>query len=96
MLPEHVAMLQQQRKLHRRKRKPILDIQTVEELECKIRSIFAQDKKAIITVFGEFGNRVYSNVRIMNIDPFQRKIKLVGDEEDIWIKFGEIIEVEEM
>ncbi|MFA8438808.1 YolD-like family protein [Pueribacillus sp. YX66] len=94
MLPEHVAMLQQRKQLQRKRSKPELDMQAIEELECKIQSLVEQKKEAVITVFEEFGNCVYLG-KIAKIDPVMRRIKLVRDGEDIWIKFDEIIEIEE-
>ena len=69
-------------------------MQAIEELECNMQNVFEQKKEATITVFGEFGNCVYTG-RIVKIDPFMRKIKLVGDDEDRWVKFDEILEIEE-
>lgn len=93
MLPEHVAMLHNQRQKQQRKKKPILDMQAIEELEYKLQQLFYQKKEAAVTVFGEYANRVYTG-RIEKIEPLTRMIKLVNHDEFIWISFDEILEIQ--
>lgn len=94
MLPEHVAMLHNQRQKQRQKKKPILDMQAIEELEYKLQQLFHQKKEATVTVFGEYTNRVYTG-RIEKIEPLTRMIKLVNHDECIWISFDDILEIQE-
>lgn len=94
MLPEHIAMLQKHKQKQRKKKKPVLDMQAIEELEYKLQQFFHQNKKAVVTVFGEFNNRTYTG-RIEKIEPLTRTIKLIEHDEIIWLSFDDIIEIEE-
>lgn len=95
MLPEHVSMLHNQRQKQRQKKKPILDMQAIEELEYKLQQLFHQKKEAKVTVFGEYTNRVYTGC-IEKIEPLTRMIKLTNQDEFFWISFDDILEIQEI
>lgn len=96
MLPEHVTMLQKQKRNEWKKAKPLLDIQVIEELEFKIQTLYKQGKEAVIIVFGAFENDVYEG-RIVTIDSFMGRVKIIKNSEEAysWINFDTIIGIEE-
>lgn len=94
MLPEHVAMLHSQRQKQQRKKKPVLDMQAIEELEYQLQQLFHQKNLAKVTVFEKYDYRTYIG-RVEKIEPHTRMIKLADQDEFYWISFDDILEIEE-
>lgn len=91
ILPEHrVAILKQQDDFKKRKR-PILDEQRLEELSYIIREAAQEDREVTVRVFGEFEDGEISG-RITKIE--RRRIQISDMWYKSWIPIEDIVSIE--
>lgn len=94
MLPEHKNQLLEFRHDMKRKAKPILDEQRVEELSGKLSDAIAQGLGVKLFLFDPFESEVMIEGKIKKIDPQLERIQIVGSEHVTWVPWGEIVRVE--
>jgi len=93
MLPEHVAQLQERRINQKRKNRPILDEQQIEELERMINDYITCGKPVFLTIFGEFEDREIRG-RITKIEPTIKRLKIeTEDYNNEWFSFEDILDI---
>lgn len=97
MLPEHVAMLQKRKAEQRKKKKPKLADQTLEELAYKIDFLYHQGETGEITVCKEDQLAVFTG-EIIQVDVDHKRLKLAfrkqGSQQAMWIDFADILEID--
>lgn len=94
MLPEHVTMINQQRRDMLKKQRPELDETQLEDIDIKLRMSNKYTTEIEITLFGEFEDRVLQGV-VVKIDPQLQRVKLeLEDELYEWINVGDILGIE--
>jgi hypothetical protein len=93
MLPQHKEAIRSHRVALGARPRPELDEQRLEELALKLAE--AEQSKALtaITVFGVYQDET-SVGTVEKLDSIGRYVKLVCNEETVWIPFGDIIHVE--
>ncbi|MDN8590913.1 YolD-like family protein [Paenibacillus sp. 11B] len=90
IMPEHLeAMLQQERE-QRRKGKPILDEQAIEEIVRTLAESFHEKTKVDLVVFSPFDDEHYSGV-VIGINQSRGKVNLLLEDDERQIPIAEII-----
>ncbi len=93
MLPEHVTQLQQYRLDCRRKKRPELDEQQLEEFQRMLRDYIQSNIPLFLTIYGEFEDRDVRG-KITKMDPLIKRVKLEFEEGEFeWISFHDIVDI---
>lgn len=92
MMPEHKALLAKHDRETRKKQRPILDEQELEEYSRIIGEAFVNENEVVVTLFDEFENNTLTG-KITKIDQQKSCIKLQSENDYTWIKFGDIVNI---
>lgn len=90
ILPEHKAGILRQQEEFRKKKRPILDEQRIEELSYIIQEAVQEDWEVIVKVFGEFEDGEVSG-RITKIE--RRRIQVSDTWSKNWIPIEDIVSI---
>lgn len=92
MLPEHKERMRREQKEERRKMRPILDAQEIEQIERAISESLRARKILTISIWGEYADTSVRGV-VTTIQAYLREIKLsTGKGEWKWIQIEDIIQ----
>jgi hypothetical protein len=92
MLPEHVTMLRQHAIEKKKKTKPELDEQAVNDLAIQIQQAYQNSLVVSIAVFDVFEDQMLTG-RITRLDPQLKQLKLERGEDFEWIRFSDILNI---
>lgn len=94
ILPEHKESLRRARQEERRKQRPILDAQEIEQIERAIAEAFRERKIVTLCIWGEYEDTEIRGA-ILTVQTYLREIKLsTGTGEWRWIKIEDILSAE--
>lgn len=91
ILPEHKETLRRVSREERRKQRPELDAQEIEQIERVIAEAFREHRPVTLRIWGEFEDR---NIRgaVIAVQTYRREIKLsTARDEWQWIKISDIL-----
>ncbi|WP_199617862.1 YolD-like family protein [Paenibacillus alkalitolerans] len=92
MLPQHKDAIRSHRTGLKARPKPELDEQRMEELSLALAEALECGADTAVTVYGVYEDETSVGV-VEKIDPIGRYVKLVGEQETVWIPFGDIVHV---
>jgi len=92
MLPEHKEALLQHRKYLTQKEKPHLDEQRLEEFSLLLFEAYTHRLAITLVLFHPLEDRSISGY-VEKLNPHLQQIKIVGDEEQLWIKLHDIVNI---
>lgn len=93
MLPEHKEQLLAYRHDMKRKSKPLLDEQRVEELSQLVSEAVRNNREVIITVFNQYKDTVIIG-RIQKIDLLLKRVKVLNTNDYTWIELRDLLNIE--
>lgn len=94
MLPEHVEMINRQRRDMLKKPRPTLDETQLEDIDIKLRMSNKYTTEIEITLFGEFEDTKLVGI-VAKIDQQLQKVKLeLEDEQYEWVNVVDILGIE--
>jgi hypothetical protein len=93
MLPEHKERIVGHRESLKRKERPVLDEQEMEELALKIGESLEAGRPVTLKLYGDFANREVAGV-VTKVDPQAGRIRLRTATGDVWVKMRDVIGAE--
>ena len=93
MLPEHVEALARHQKEQQKKDRPVWDEQQLEEFSRMLSKAMARKRQVTLTLFDPYENRIVTG-RIEKMDPALRRLKLVTENESVWIPLDDIVDIQ--
>ena len=94
ILPEHKEAMKRQDRENKRKIKPILDTQELEQIQQVLSESFHEHKRIIIRRFHELDNVEVSGI-VIAIQSYRREIKFATTPGDWqWIRMSDILSAE--
>jgi len=93
MLPEHKEAIVNYQKGMNKKQRPMLDEQRFEELSHLMFEAVYKNLEVTITVFNPYMDTVITGV-IKKIDSSLKQLKMVCGDEEMWIKFIDLLDID--
>lgn len=90
IMPEHLEGMLQQEREQRRRGKPVLDEQAIEEIVRALAESFHEKTKVELVVFSPFDDEHYSGV-VIGINQSRGKVNLLLEDDEREIAIAEII-----
>ncbi|MDU4696375.1 MAG: YolD-like family protein [Paenibacillus sp.] len=91
ILPEHRETLRRMDQKERRKQRPILDAQEIEQIEGVIAEAFREHRAVTLRLWGEYED-TEARGGVITVQTYRREIKLsTGSGEWQWIKIEDIL-----
>lgn len=91
MLPEHVEVLQKHHRELKKKVKPSLDPQKLEEISAIVSDSYTYRLVVQLTVFDEYEDRYVTGV-VTYLDAQLKRLKIVHGDDEMWIRYSVIID----
>lgn len=93
MLPEHKERIVGHRESLKRKARPVLDEQEMEELALRIGESLEAGRPVTLKLYGELADREVTGV-VTKIDPQAGRIRLRTAQGDVWTELRDVIGAE--